>query len=75
MPLLALYLPPLEAAALILPLLIIQDMISVYVYRRDWDTWNLKVMLPGAIAGMALAWLLASEEKERWNNQTTGIPP
>jgi len=59
-PLLALYLPPLEAAALILPLLIIQDMISVYVYRRDWDAWNLKVMLPGALAGMALAWLLAS---------------
>lgn len=59
-PLLALYLPPLEAAALILPLLIIQDMISIYVYRRDWDAWNLKVMLPGAVAGMALGWLLAS---------------
>jgi uncharacterized membrane protein YfcA len=57
-PLLALYLPPLEAAALILPLLIIQDMISIYVYRRDWDAWNLKVMLPGAVAGMALGWLL-----------------
>lgn len=59
-PLLALYLPPLEAAALILPILITQDMISIYVYRRDWDAWNLKVMLPGAIAGMALGWLLAS---------------
>lgn len=34
-PLLALYLPPLEAAALILPTLITQDMISIYVYRRD----------------------------------------
>ncbi|MGL4262319.1 MAG: sulfite exporter TauE/SafE family protein [Afipia sp.] len=59
-PLLALYLPPLEAAALILPILITQDMISIYVYRRDWDAWNLKIMLPGAIAGMALGWLLAS---------------
>lgn len=59
-PLLALYLPPLEAAALILPILITQDIISVYVYRRDWDPWNLKVMLPGAVAGMALGWLLAS---------------
>jgi hypothetical protein len=59
-PLLALYLPPLEAAALILPILITQDAISVYVYRRDWDSWNLKVMLPGAIAGMAIGWLLAS---------------
>ncbi|CAN5303383.1 sulfite exporter TauE/SafE family protein [soil metagenome] len=59
-PLLALYLPPLEAAALILPILITQDAISVYVYRRDWDSWNLKVMLPGAFAGMAIGWLLAS---------------
>ncbi|MBV5271395.1 MAG: TSUP family transporter, partial [Afipia sp.] len=55
-PLLALYLPPLEAAALILPILITQDAISVYVYRRDWDSWNLKVMLPGALAGMAIGW-------------------
>ena len=59
-PLLALYLPPLEAAALILPILITQDAISVYVYRHNWDAWNLKVMLPGAFAGMAIGWLLAS---------------
>ncbi len=59
-PMLALYLPPLEAAALILPILITQDLISAYVYRRDWDAKNLKVMLPGAAAGMALGWLLAS---------------
>lgn len=59
-PMLALYLPPLEAAALILPILIIQDLISTYVFRHDWDAKNLKVMLPGAVAGMALAWLLAA---------------
>ena len=57
---LALYLPPLEAAALILPILITQDLISAYVYRKDWDAWNLKVMLPGAVIGMAFAWLLAA---------------
>lgn len=59
-PMLALYLPPLEAAALILPILITQDLISTYVYRKGWDAWNLKVMLPGAVVGMALAWLLAA---------------
>ena len=59
-PLLALYLPPLEAAALLLPVLISQDMISIYVYRRDWDARNLAIMLPGALAGMGLAWLVAS---------------
>lgn len=59
-PLLALYLPPLEAAALLLPLLISQDLISLYVYRRHWDGENLKIMLPGALVGMALAWWTAS---------------
>eukprot|EP01035_Chromulina_nebulosa_P000570 gene570-799_t len=53
-PMLALYLPPLEAAALTLPLLITQDLISLYVYRRHWDASNLKVMLPGAIVGVGL---------------------
>jgi len=72
-PLLALYLPPLEAAALILPILITQDVISVYVYRRDWDSWNLKVMLPGALAGMALGWLLASHLSDAFVRIIIGV--
>jgi uncharacterized membrane protein YfcA len=59
-PLVALYLPPLEAAALLLPILICQDAISIYVYRREWSARNLKVLIPGAAIGMALGWLLAS---------------
>jgi uncharacterized membrane protein YfcA len=59
-PLVALVLPPFEAAALILPILMVQDAISVWVYRRDWSAWNLKIMLPGAAAGIGVAWLLAA---------------
>lgn len=59
-PLLALYLPPLEAAALLLPIVICQDAISIHVYRREWSGWNLKVLLPGAGVGLALGWLFAS---------------
>ena len=59
-PLLALVMPPLEAAAILLPLLLLQDCISVWVYRKDWDAWNLKVLLPGAIIGVGAAWLLAA---------------
>ncbi len=59
-PLIALVLPPFEAAALILPILMVQDAISVWVYRRDWSVWNLKIMLPGAVAGIGIAWLLAA---------------
>jgi uncharacterized membrane protein YfcA len=59
-PLLALVLPPLQAAAILLPILLVQDVISVWVYRRDWSAWNLKVLLSGAAIGVGVAWLLAA---------------
>ena len=59
-PLTSLYLPPLEAAALLLPILICQDVIALWWYRHDWDAWNLKVLLPGAVIGMGIGWLLAA---------------
>ena len=59
-PLLALRVPPLQAATIILPLLITQDAISVWTYRRDWSAWNLKVLMPGAIVGMGAGTLFAS---------------
>jgi len=59
-PLLALVMPPLQAAAILLPLLLLQDCISVWVYRKEWDAWNLKVLLPGAVVGVGAAWLLAA---------------
>ena len=59
-PLLALIMPPLEAAAILLPIILIQDAISVFVYRRVWDAWNLKVLIPGAVIGIGAAWLFAA---------------
>jgi hypothetical protein len=59
-PLLALVIPPIQAAAILLPILLLQDAISVWVYRHDWDAWNLKVMLPGSVVGTGAAWLLAA---------------
>jgi uncharacterized membrane protein YfcA len=59
-PFLALVLPPLEAAAILLPILLMQDAIAVWAFRREWDGWNLKVLVPGAVAGIAIAWALAA---------------
>jgi uncharacterized membrane protein YfcA len=58
-PLLALIVPPLEAAAILLPILIVQDAISVWTYHRAWSAWNLKVLLPGSIFGVGAGWLFA----------------
>ena len=51
----ALVIPPLQAAAILLPILLAQDIISVWAYRHDWDRWNIKVMLPGAFIGVGIA--------------------
>lgn len=59
-PLVALVLPPFEAAALLLPILIVQDLISLWVYRGDWSGRNLRLMLPGAALGVGAAWALAA---------------
>ena len=61
MPLMALTIPPVQAAAITLPILMVQDAFSVWVYRRNWDRTNLKILLPGAIAGIVAAYLLAAK--------------
>jgi uncharacterized membrane protein YfcA len=59
-PLVAIIMSPLEAAALLLPIILVQDLMSAFVYRRVWDAWNLKVLIPGCVIGIGLAWLLAA---------------
>ncbi len=65
-PLLALVLPPLQAAAILLPILLLQDVISVFVYRHHWDAQNIKIMLPGAVLGVGIAWLLAAHMSDSY---------
>ena len=71
-PLLALALPPLQAAAILLPILIVQDAISIYVYRRDWSGWNLKVLLIGSVFGIGVAWALAAQVSDAFVRLVVG---
>jgi uncharacterized membrane protein YfcA len=59
-PMLAIFMSPLEAAAILLPIILLQDALSVWIYRRVWDPWNLCVLIPGAVIGVGAAWLLAA---------------
>jgi uncharacterized membrane protein YfcA len=63
-PVLALSLPPVTAAALLLPVLIAQDVVSVWSYRHSWDRWIVGWMLPGAAVGIAIATVLAAAVPE-----------
>jgi uncharacterized membrane protein YfcA len=60
LPLMALVVSPVQSAAILLPILIVQDAVSVWSYRKTWDRTNLKVMLPGAAIGILLGYLLAA---------------
>ncbi|SDA33671.1 sulfite exporter TauE/SafE family protein [Sphingomonas sp. NFR15] len=60
LPILAMTISPVRAAAILLPILIAQDVVSVWAFRRDWDGFVLAWMLPGAIIGIALAYLFAA---------------
>ena len=59
-PLLALALPPLEAAAIMLPIMILQDASALWVYRKDWNGRILAIIIPGGIIGIIIAALLAA---------------
>jgi uncharacterized membrane protein YfcA len=47
MPLLSTVMSPVRAAAVLLPILIVQDWVGVWAFRRDWDLRNLRQVLPG----------------------------
>ncbi|PAL22204.1 sulfite exporter TauE/SafE family protein [Sphingopyxis sp. GW247-27LB] len=63
-PLVALVLPPATAAALLLPILIVQDVVSVWAFRKTWDGWIIGWMLPGAALGIAAGWFYADRVNE-----------
>lgn len=72
-PMMSLFMPPLQAAALLLPVQIVQDVLSVWMFRRDYSAWNLKVMLPGAFIGVGLAWVLAAYVSDNFVRFTLGV--
>ncbi|EJM99370.1 sulfite exporter TauE/SafE family protein [Phyllobacterium sp. YR531] len=59
-PLMALVMPPVQAAAIMLPILIIMDVASLWTWRGHRDPTTLKLMLPGALLGIGIGWLTAS---------------
>lgn len=53
-PLLALTLPMSQAAAIMLPILIVMDLVGLHAYRKSWSRENLPLILAGGIAGVVL---------------------
>lgn len=59
-PLMALAISPVQAAAILLPILIVMDMVSLWSWRSHKDNRTLVIMVPGALAGIAIGWATAA---------------
>jgi uncharacterized membrane protein YfcA len=64
MPMMSLVISPVRAAAIVLPVLIVQDWVSVWAFRRDFSPRNLVILIPASILGVAAGWLLAARVSE-----------
>jgi uncharacterized protein len=63
-PLLALVMPPVAAAALLLPVYIVSDMVGLWAYRKEYSARNLMILVPAMILGVGLGWATAKITEE-----------
>lgn len=55
-PLLAIVVPPMQAAAIFLPILLVMDAVALWAWRSHNSRPTLLAMLPGGILGIAIGW-------------------
>ncbi|SMC42065.1 sulfite exporter TauE/SafE family protein [Rhizobium sp. RU36D] len=55
-PLLAMVVPPVQAAAIFLPILLVMDCVALWAWRHYGDRRTLIILLPGAVIGTAIGW-------------------
>jgi uncharacterized protein len=72
-PLIALAVSPVQAASITLPILIAQDAVSVWVFRKSWDRKSLAVLLPAAALGILLGYLLAARVSQAAVELAVGV--
>lgn len=58
-PIMATVVPPVQAAAILLPILLVMDAVSLWTWRKDNDPPTIWIVLPAATAGIAIGWLTA----------------
>lgn len=72
-PLMALAMPPTQAAAILLPLLVVMDALVVKAYWGVFDGRALKFLLPGAMVGVLVGYLLADSMNEHYMRLMIGV--
>ncbi len=56
-PIMALAMSPITAAAILLPVLLVMDIVAMYIYWNKWNIKNIKIILPSAMIGILIGTL------------------
>jgi uncharacterized protein len=72
-PMMALIINPVQAAGIMLPILVAMDIFGVVAYRKTFDRRNLKMLLPGAVVGIAIGALTSGIVSEQFVKLVVGI--
>lgn len=65
-PMMALVMPPTQAAAILLPILVVMDAFVVKTYWGIFDRRALRLLLPGALVGIAIGYVTAEAMNEHY---------
>lgn len=57
-PLIAMVVSPVQAAAILLPILCLMDVVGLWAYRGKWMLTELRILLPASLVGIAVGTLL-----------------
>lgn len=60
LPLMSLVIPPLQAVTIILPILMVQDIVGVWAFRKSFSTETLKILIPASCVGMTIGYFTAA---------------
>jgi len=72
-PMMALVMAPTQAAAILLPILVVMDALVVKSYWGVFDGRALRILLPGAVVGVALGYLTAEAMSDAYMRILIGI--
>lgn len=72
-PIMALTISPVQAAGIVLPILVLSDIVAVVSYRSIYDGRTLRIMLPAAVVGIAIGWATAAWVTEHHIRLIVGV--
>lgn len=72
-PFLSIFMNPVQAAALLLPVIIVTDAVAVWLYRRDFSPRNVAILIPAVLVGIVIGALIVPFVSEPLLLAFTGV--